>query len=176
MSWRRSRLTYPSCLRKPAAAALLVALPILLDAVPHAERRQRQHLRRPQEHRQRRRPRQDYRRRSTLLAVRRRLHREQGRDFQTDDEVISVILIQSSPLTVTPSGHGKSVTVTRGSLVPNQSFGTCQKCNCMRGVTVNSVTVSGEICSRDRSVIAHSRQWESELQALCLGGTYITAA
>ena len=38
------------------------------------------------------------------------------------------------------------VTITRGSLVPNQSFGTCQKCHCKRGVTVNSVTVSGEIC------------------------------
>ena len=37
------------------------------------------------------------------------------------------------------------VTVTRGSLVTNQSFWTCQKCK--RGVTVNSVTVSGEICT-----------------------------
>ena len=39
------------------------------------------------------------------------------------------------------------VTVTRGSLVTNRSFGTCQKCHCKRGVTVNSVTVSGEICT-----------------------------
>ena len=38
------------------------------------------------------------------------------------------------------------VTVTRGSVVINQSFGTCQKCHSKRGVTVNSVTVSGEIC------------------------------
>ena len=38
------------------------------------------------------------------------------------------------------------VTLSRGSLVTNQSFGTCQKCHCKRGVTVNSVTVSGEIC------------------------------
>ena len=57
------------------------------------------------------------------------------------------IKLQRSPLTVTPSGHGKSVTVTRGSLVTNQSFGTCQKCHCKRSVTVNSVTVSGEICT-----------------------------
>ena len=85
MYWRRSRLTYPAYLRKPAAAALLVALPILLDAVPHAERRQRQHLRRPKERRQ------DYPRRSPLFAVWRRLHREQGRDFRTDEEVISAI-------------------------------------------------------------------------------------
>ena len=39
------------------------------------------------------------------------------------------------------------VTVTRGSSVTNQSFGMCQKCHCKRGVTVNSVTVSGEICT-----------------------------
>ena len=38
------------------------------------------------------------------------------------------------------------VTVTIGSLVKNQSFGTCQKYHCKRGVTLNSVTVSGEIC------------------------------
>ena len=40
------------------------------------------------------------------------------------------------------------VTVTRGHLVTNQSFGTCQKSHCKQGVTVNSVTVSGEICTR----------------------------
>lgn len=38
------------------------------------------------------------------------------------------------------------VTLTRRSVVLNQSFGTCHKCHCKRGVTVNSVTVSGEIC------------------------------
>ena len=39
------------------------------------------------------------------------------------------------------------VTVTRCSLVTNQSFGACKKCHCKQGVTVNSVTVSGEICT-----------------------------
>ena len=56
-------------------------------------------------------------------------------------------MIQISPLTVTPSGHGKSVTVSSGSLQTNQSFGTCSKCHCNQGVTVNSVTVTGDICS-----------------------------
>ena len=41
------------------------------------------------------------------------------------------------------------VAVTRGSLVTNLSIWTCQKCHCKRGVTVNSVTVSGEICTRE---------------------------
>ena len=39
------------------------------------------------------------------------------------------------------------VTVSRGSLVTNWSIGTCQKSHCKRGGTVNSVTVSGEICT-----------------------------
>ena len=39
------------------------------------------------------------------------------------------------------------VTVARGSLVTNKSFGACQKCHCKRGVTVKSVTVSREICT-----------------------------
>ena len=39
-------------------------------------------------------------------------------------------------------------TVSRGSLVTNQLFGTCQKCHCKQGVNVNSVTVSGEICTK----------------------------
>ena len=45
--------------------------------------------------------------------------------------------------------YNQIVTVSRGSLVTNQSFGTCQKCHCKRGVTVNSVTVSREICSHN---------------------------
>ena len=43
--------------------------------------------------------------------------------------------------------YNQIVTVTRQSLVLNQSLGTCQKCHSRRGVTVNSVTVSGEICT-----------------------------
>ena len=36
------------------------------------------------------------------------------------------------------------VTVTRYPI--NKWFGTCPKCHCKRGVTVNGVTVSGEVC------------------------------
>ena len=61
---------------RAAGAALLVAVAVLVDAVPHAERRQRQHLRRPQKRRQ---PQQDDSR-SPLLPLRCRLHGEQGRD------------------------------------------------------------------------------------------------
>ena len=39
------------------------------------------------------------------------------------------------------------VTVSRVSLLTNQSFGTCSKCHCKRAVTVNSVTVTGDIFS-----------------------------
>ena len=34
-----------------------------------------------------------------------------------------------------------------GLVVLNQSYGTCLKCHCNRGVTVYSVTVNGEICT-----------------------------
>ena len=62
------------------------------------------------------------------------LHKEMGQPVQT------------SPVSVTFSGHGKSVTVSKGSLLTNQLFGTCSKCCCKWGVTVNCVTVTGEIC------------------------------
>ena len=75
-AWRRLRLTLP----RTAAAALLVAVAVLVDAVPHPERRQRQHLRRPQERRE---PQQDLNR-SPLLALRRRLHGEQERDSSNE--------------------------------------------------------------------------------------------
>ena len=39
------------------------------------------------------------------------------------------------------------VTVSRGFLGTNQSFGTCQKCHYKRDVTINGVTVSGDICT-----------------------------
>ena len=39
------------------------------------------------------------------------------------------------------------VTLSRGGLVSTKSFGTCLKCHCKLGVTVNSVTVTGEICT-----------------------------
>ena len=57
--------------------------------------------------------------------------------------------IQSSPLTLTPLGQEKSVTLSKchsNHLVYKRPFGTCLNCHCKRGVTVTSVTVSGEIC------------------------------
>ena len=59
--------------------------------------------------------------------------------------------IQSSPLTVTSSGQEKSVTVSKCHsnhiiLMYEMPFGNCQNCHCNRGVTVTSVTVSGEVC------------------------------
>ena len=50
----------------------------------------------------------------------------------------------ASPLTVTPLGRDKSVTVNRGSLLKNTSFGTCIQCHSNR-----IVTVSGVICILD---------------------------
>ena len=55
--------------------------------------------------------------------------------------------LQSSPLTMTPSGQDKSVTVSKCHcnhiiLIYERPFGTCQNCHCKWGVTVNGVTVS----------------------------------
>ena len=40
------------------------------------------------------------------------------------------------------------VTVTRGSLVTNQSFGNCKYCHCNRFVTVTGVTVADRLCTK----------------------------
>ena len=73
----------------------------------------------------------------------------------------SPISVQSSPLTVTPSGQEKSVTVSKCHcnqliFIYNRPFGTCQNCHCKRGVTVTGVTVSGEICTNAKR-LAYSK-------------------
>ena len=61
--------------------------------------------------------------------------------------------IQSSPLTVTPSGQEKSVDVTTSFLMYERPFGTYQNCHYKRGVTVTSFTVSGDICTHTYRLI-----------------------
>ena len=79
------------------------------------------------------------------------------RNFWPPSPLVTITIMQlistdfpaySDTLGTWDEGHcNRIVTVTRGSLVRIQSFGTCQKCHCKRGVTVNSVTVSGEVCT-----------------------------
>ena len=39
------------------------------------------------------------------------------------------------------------VTVSRGSLLTNQSFGKCKNCHCNRFVTVTGVTITDRLCT-----------------------------
>ena len=83
------------------------------------------------------------------------------------------VLIQSSPLTVTPSGQEKSVTISKCHsnhtiLTYERPFGTCQNCHCKRGVTVTSVTVSGEVCSTESD--PYSTAEDSGLEEFIMAG------
>ena len=84
----------------------------------------------------------------------------------------SKISVQKSLLTVISSGREKIVTVSKChsnrinfDIWKNISFGNCQNCHCNRGVTVTSVIISGEVCSRFTDLRA---VWGGfEVESLC---------
>ena len=60
----------------------------------------------------------------------------------------------SDTLRTRPKCHcNQAVTVSRGNLLTNQSFGACQKCHCKWSVTVNNVTVSGDVSRLSRELL-----------------------
>ena len=87
---------------------------------------------------------------------RRRGEAAAGRDQQgrTGRLAVQFVLCTDVPaysdtLGTRPKCHcNQIVTVSRGNLLTNQSFGTCQKCHCKCSLTVNGVTVSGDVCTR----------------------------
>ena len=59
----------------------------------------------------------------------------------------------SDSLRTRPVTSNQAVTVSRGNLLTNQSFGACQKCHCRWSVTVNNVTVSGDVSCLSREFL-----------------------
>ena len=60
----------------------------------------------------------------------------------------------SDTLRTRPKCHcNQAVTVSRGNLLTNKSFGACQKCHCKWSVTENNVTVSGDVSRLSRELL-----------------------